>query len=67
MLGRKHNTPLLDKRHASDGPAMLCICSVSHFDKYQRAVVVAHDQIYFAPVPAWRPIIALQQLQALCF
>jgi hypothetical protein len=37
----------------------------AHFDKYQCVIGITHDQIYFATTPPWRPIIALQQLQAM--
>jgi hypothetical protein len=44
---------------------MLAAATLAHLDKHQRAIGIAHDQIYFSASPAGGPIIALLQFQAL--
>ncbi|MEY4435348.1 MAG: rRNA ((1402)-2-O)-methyltransferase [Pseudomonadota bacterium] len=44
---------------------MLGISPATHLDKNQRAIKVTHDQIYFSATAAGRPIIALQQFEAM--
>ncbi len=44
---------------------MLGIAPAAHLDKDQRAINVTHDQINFSTTPTRRPIIALQQFEAM--
>ncbi len=44
---------------------MLGTAPTPHLNKDQRAIDVTHDQIYFSATPTGRPIIALQQLEAM--
>jgi 16S rRNA (cytidine1402-2'-O)-methyltransferase len=61
----KNDAPLLGEGDASQRPAMLAQSALPHLHKDPSSVLVAHDQINFTPAPPRRPIIALQQLQAL--
>ena len=66
VVARRKNHPLLlDCTDAGARTAKGIAAAAAHFHKHQGAVPVAHHQIDLAPTAPWRPIIALQQLQAL--
>ena len=65
VLCGKHDSPLFCKRHTGQSPAMLRASPFAHLDKYQCAVGVSHDQIYFSAASSGRPIIAGDQSQTL--
>ena len=61
----KDDAPLLGGCDAGERAAMVMAAALSDFNKHQRAVGIAHDQINFTAAAPGRPIIALHQLQAL--
>ena len=62
---RKHHPLLLDCTDAGTGTAKGIAAAAAHFHKHHRTVTFAQDEVDLAPSAPWRPIIALQQLQAL--
>ena len=62
--GRKNDALLLGDADAGPGAAKRTARPAAHFDKHQRAVALAHDQINLATAASGRPIIAHHQLQA---
>lgn len=61
----KHHPLLLDCTDAGARTAKGIAAAAAHFHKHHRTVTFAQDEVNLAPSAPWRPIIALQQLQAL--
>ena len=61
----KHHPLLLDCTDAGARTAKGIAAAAAHFHKHHRTVTFAQDEVDLAPSAPWRPIIALQQLQAL--
>ena len=65
MLRRAHYAFLLHPSHAGRRASVARTQALTHFDKHQRSVGAAHDQINLAAAAPRCPIIARQQTQAL--
>ena len=65
MLRRAHYAFLLHPSHAGRRAPVARTQALTHFDKHQRSVRAAHDQINLAAAAPRCPIIARQQTQAL--
>ena len=65
MLRRAHYAFLFHPSHTGRRAAVARAQALTHFDKHQRSVGAAHDQINLAAAAPWCPIIARQQTQAL--
>lgn len=61
----KHHPLLLDCTDAGTGTAKGIAAAAAHFHKHHRTATFAQDEVDLAPSAPRRPIIALQQLQAL--
>lgn len=64
IAGGKNNAPLLGAANAGTGTAKGATGTAAYFDKHQRAIALAQDQIDLAAAAPWGSIIALQQPQA---
>ena len=66
VVARRKNHPLLlDCTDAGARTAKGIAAATAHFHKHHRTVTFAQDEVDLAPSAPRRPIIALQQLQAL--
>jgi len=64
--GGKHNALAFGRANAGQRTAMSRMAAAANFDKHQRALPVAHNQVNLATAAPGGAEIALDQLQALC-
>ena len=64
VAGGKNNAPLLGAANAGTSAAKGAAGAAAHFDKHQRAIALAQDQIDLTAAAPRGSIIALQQTQA---
>ena len=64
--GGKHNALAFGRANACQRTAMSRTTATANFDKHQRALPVAHNQVNLAAAAPGGAEIALDQLQALC-
>jgi hypothetical protein len=59
----KDDASLLGAGHTCSRPPLAGTSSAPYLNKYDRAILITHDQVNFAPTAPGRPIIALEQAQ----